>query len=179
VARITVVGKAAKPAGPCGRCDKQIEKGDPYRHATPGFRGRRLVRCMEPACAIRQSELTTSKMAGVYAAQEDAEEALNDVDGAEAIQQILSDCADACREVAGEYAEAAEAMGGAGEEMQERADEIESYCDELENMDLSELEDCGEPEDAPEDASEEAETFAERLENAVAEARDLIGSLSL
>lgn len=151
MARVTTVQKSMK-AQVCGRCHTELPKGSAYRHATPGFRGTKLIRCLGPDCRFRQSELTTSKMAEVYAAQEDAFDNIDTWDGVDTdeLESILQDAADRARDVAQEYADAADAMGDAGAEMQERADEIEAWADALVDVewpDDSELGVDSDPED--------------------------------
>ncbi len=178
MAKITIVPKSAKDQGTCGRCGDPLPKGCAYRHATPGFRGRKIKRCMKPECGFRQSELTTSKMAEVYAAQEDAEDNLNPATCLEDIRQALDECADRCEEVANEYREAAEAMGGAGTEMEDKADEIESWCDELRSFDEEEFS----TEVTVFDESTQIEVDDEPeidLEAAIEQAKVVVGSLSL
>lgn len=133
--RVNEVEKSLKDQGECGRCHDALPKGCAYRWIKGRYSARK-VRCMKPECRFRQSEMTESKMSGVYAAQENAEEALNawsNDDGLDALQSLCSDMAESLREVSGEYAEAAEAMGGAGEEMQQKADDLESWADEVES----------------------------------------------
>src|SRR5690606_24453265 len=101
----------------------------------------------KPECTFRQSELTTSKMAGVYAAQEDAADSIAQAETIEDLKFIAEETAERIREVAQEYADAADAMGGAGEEMWERADLLESAADEIDCFDFDEFEEvectCG------------------------------------
>lgn len=176
MARVIEVNKSMKPLT-CGRCQADLPKGSAYRHATPGFRGTRLVRCMEFDCRFRQSELTTSKMVDVYAAQEDATDAVEGWAGSEGtdeLESILQECADRAREVAQEYADAADAMGEAGAEMQERADEIESWCDALECVEWPDLEEDDEP---PTEDSEE--TLNDWVDECRQAAQDAIDELAI
>ena len=172
MARVTRVDHARKDQGTCGRCGAEIKKGDPYKHASPGFRGPKLVRCDN--CSFRQSELTTSLMSGVYAAQEGAHDALDalDSDGTftdtSDVESILSTAADEAAEVQGEYEAAAEAMGSAGEEHQEKADMIESWGDDLGNVNYDEP-----PEDEENDDNEEEwQSWREGVIEAAREAID-------
>lgn len=144
--RITTVKKAQKPQGKCGKCGAEIHVGDPYRHTTlkTGQRSSlRKVRCMKPECSFRPSELTTSRRGEVYAAQEamednmaswGAETTLDDITGE------LSNTADELRAVAEQYREAAENIEQGfqhetyqSQELNETADSIDSYADEVEN----------------------------------------------
>lgn len=136
MARVHEIGRSNKSPGKCGRCNQTIPKGAGYRYAQPGFRSsRKLIRCMQPGCRFRPSELTTGKMSQVYAATESAEDMILGWDGedAEDIKAAMTDCAEAVRAVSEEYAEAAEAMGSAGEEMQEKADELGSWADDIDS----------------------------------------------
>lgn len=119
-------------------CDKghPIAKGERYQWVKPRSAWRRMVRCM--AHPFRPSEVTTSKMSGVYAAQESAQDELNALTGQPGdvgdLQSILESAADSIEEVAEEYREAKEASPTGyvfGEDLEERADEITAAADEL------------------------------------------------
>lgn len=178
MAKVEEVKAARKDQGPCGRCGVEIKRGDPYRHASPGFRGPKLIRCMEYACRFRPSDLTTSKMAQVYASQEAAHDALDAlVDGdftdLDEVTSILATMAEEVRDVAQEYTDAADAMGPAGEEMTEKADAIESYADDLEGVtfdDPPEWEAGDEPKD--DEVEEEWASWREGVLDAAREAID-------
>lgn len=123
----------------CGKCNKEIKPGDRYYTWSFRYGGTYLrhVSCGHP----RQSELTQSKLSGVYAAQEDGQAAIDEWDGEEAsdIAQALNDAAEAAREVATEYEDGIQNMpdslqqGSVAEEMQEKADAINAWADELES----------------------------------------------
>ncbi len=70
--RVNTVQKARKPQR-CGSCRKEIKPGEGYRHWSFRYGGKH-VRCMDYACRPRQSDLTQSKMATVYAAIEGVED---------------------------------------------------------------------------------------------------------
>lgn len=126
----------------CDKCRNPIAKGEAYRHFKVGFRyGRKQVRCMRPECSPRQSELTNSKMSGVYVAIEAAEDDLtalegNPEDDTSSITSALQTAAEGINEVADEYREANEASPTGfvfGEDLNERADEIADAASELES----------------------------------------------
>lgn len=167
MARVHVVEKNTKEQK-CGRCQAVIPKGAGYRHATPGFRGHKIVRCMDPACAFRPSDLTTGKMSEVYSAQENAQDMVEGWDGEDAqeVTDALNECAESIRSVAQEYADAADAMGGAGEEMQSKADELESWADEIDSA--ADNWDDKPEDDEDEDEDEEPTPAAEGAEPAPA-----------
>lgn len=148
MARVTTVKAARKPQGRCGRCGKEIEKGDGYRHASPGFRSRKLVRCLEDACRFRPSDLTTSKMSQVYAAVEGVEDSLAEFgpfedhdavkDEAQALVDGMKDEIEAVRD---EYQEALDQWEYGNEQIQEKVDEVEGWVDVCEGWDCPEVED--------------------------------------
>ena len=78
--RVNYVKSARKAKGErkCGRCGKAIEVGMAYRYAEPRY-GPKMIRCAE-CPTFRPSELTGSKIATAYAAQEAAEDTLNGLD---------------------------------------------------------------------------------------------------
>lgn len=211
--RINTVKHARKPQK-CGRCGTEIKPsrdevqdgkkvrvlGDSYRwiqfNSFKGGGGRH-VRCASYDCRFRQSDLTNSKMSGVYAAQETAEEAIDAWDGetSDDLQAILSECAEAAREVAEEYRESAANMesafpGGSPtiDECNEKADEIDSWADELESVDFDDKPEDDEDEDANEDEDgDKDEEKKRKREEALEEwregcreaAREAVGALSL
>jgi rubredoxin/DNA-directed RNA polymerase subunit RPC12/RpoP len=133
--RVNHVDKSNKDQGKCGKCGTELPKGSAYRWAKGRYTSRK-VRCTGPNCGFRPSDLTESKMSGVYAAQESLEDFLGQwsaADGLEPVQSACSEAAEAIREVSEEYATAAEAMSGAGEEMQSKADELESWASDIES----------------------------------------------
>ena len=141
---------------------------------------------MKPECAFRQSELTTSKMSEVYAAQEDASDEIPEATCVEDLRAIAANYAERVREVAQEYADAADAMGGAGEEMQERADELENHADEVENIEFEvEMVDChmcnalDEPNPECEQCHGTGEIEDVDIESARSALEEAIGELSL
>jgi hypothetical protein len=87
------------------------------------------------------SERTTSKMADVYAATEDAEEWAGAYDGTEVDEYTnqIEAVKDVAEQVKGEYEEAAEQFGNAGT-AQELADALEEFIAELEGSDFEDFE---------------------------------------
>jgi hypothetical protein len=135
MARVTTVPKCRKPQT-CGKCGDTIPVGDGYRHATPGFRGRRLVRCMKADCRFRTSDLTTSNMQGAYAAQEGCEDDIALATCLDDVEQALSAYADGLREVASLYEDASSNWGDNGnEEWDQKRDDLEAAADELDGFD--------------------------------------------
>lgn len=143
--RINNVKKAQKDQGTCGRCGKDIKKGDGYRWIK--FRhGGKVKRCLAPGCIFRSSELTQSdKLSRVYSAQETAEGALGALDtGDESFEGdarvALEEAATEIREVSEEYQESCDNIrenfseSPTADECEEKAQELEGWADELESF---------------------------------------------
>ena len=172
VARIYTVNKSKRDYT-CGATGHTIPAGSPYRWFKVGFRSRtKQIRCMDHD--PKMSERESSKMAGVWAALEDAESQISALAGdveyrayivLDNITLIMGDAADAIREVADEYREAAEAMGGAGEEMEEKADLIEDGASEIEGW-------SGDLEDPDDDEEIDPDEAISDYEGRFAEVRD-------
>lgn len=137
------------PNRACEKCRAEIKPGDPYKWVQPKsgpYGGAKRVRC--GACpAWRPSELTYSKMAGVYAAQEQLEDDLGGCSSVEDLESLRDDVAEQVREVASEYEEGADNIeGGFGhetptaEEMREKSEELEAWADEIESVEFDEPE---------------------------------------
>jgi len=143
MARVTHVKKSRKP-WVCERCGKAIEVGQPYKHISPRSgpweRGRKRVRCAD-CPAWKPSELTSSKMAGVYAAQESFQAFLglwSPEDGLEDVENALEEFASEVEQVADEYEESASnIVDGFGhetmqsDELQEKADSLRDWAEEV------------------------------------------------
>lgn len=127
--RVNVVEKSRKSQGKCGRCGKELPAGSAYRWIKFRHGGRR-VRCMDPACAFRASDLTQSKMSAAYAAQENAEDSIGDLSSVEDIKALAEETADAIQEVADEYQESADNIHEHFEESA-TADECEEQAQNL------------------------------------------------
>ena len=143
MARVTYVKKSQKP-WVCEKCGKQIEPGQPYKHVSPRSgpweSGRKRVRCAD--CPTwKPSELTFSKMAGVYAAVESFQEVMaswSPEDGASDLEGALDELASEVEQVADEYEESANnIVDGFGhettqsDELQEKADSLRDWADEV------------------------------------------------
>jgi hypothetical protein len=144
MARVTTVKAARKAQGRCGRCGKEIEAGDGYRHASPGFRSRKLVRCLEDKCRFRASDLTTSKVAQVYAAVEAVEDSLPiDAEDHESVKAeaegLVSGMQEEIEGVRDEYQEALDQWEYGNEQIQEKVDEVEEWVNACENWECPDL----------------------------------------
>jgi hypothetical protein len=136
--RVNYVKKARKDQGRCSKCGDEIKAGDPYRHWSFRYGGKRK-RCMKASCSPRQSDLTQSKLAGAYAAIEDAEDSIDAAGTLSDIAEALQSAAEGVRDVAQEYQDAAESQrdyfpdSPIADENEERAQELEWFADDLEN----------------------------------------------
>lgn len=152
----------------CVRCGVSIKPGETFHQWSFRYSGTRYQhgRCGYP----RPSQLTQSKMVTVLLAQESAQDSMAELKAetgvAESIQGLLNDVGNAAREVGEEYREAAESMGGAGGQNEERADGLDSYADEMESWEP-------ETEEPAEGSSEE--DWDEYLEAIVDEANQAMG----
>jgi len=132
------VKKAQKDQGTCLKCHKPIKAGDSYAWLK-GRHGPRKVVCA--ACHFSDSDRTGSdKLARVYDARDAALEAVAKwavEDDVEDLKAILTDCADALREVAQEYQDSADNIhqnfseSSTADDCEEKANEIEGYADEV------------------------------------------------
>ena len=157
VARLHTVLKARKDQGKCGKCGTPLPAGSAYRHFSVGFRSSYVQkRCMKVECTPRPSERESSKLSAVYSAMEGAEDELaalrsQDPGTQDDVTSIITTVAESIREVADEYREADEMIGGGGSGATisgERADELEEAASSLEyfspTADPEEADVCGE-----------------------------------
>jgi len=116
---------AARKARP----DSGIAVGDSYYWWKFRYGGKHYSRTYP-----QRSDLTQSKIGEVYAALEGLEPLIDNWDNLDNLKEQISEAADMIRQVAEEYTEADEAMGGHGGIQQERADAVEQFADEVESV---------------------------------------------
>lgn len=127
----------------CGKCGTEILPGQPYKHMSPKsgpYGGRRLVRCA--SCPDWQYwEYSNSLSARIAQAVYDAEQALSGVTDQSDLESARDDAAQAIRDIAEEQREkAGNIEDGFGhstsmsEELEEQADELDSWADEIEGV---------------------------------------------
>lgn len=162
----------------CDKCHQPITTGQKFLYWKLSMNSplhRRHAACGRP----RPSELTSSKLSGVYAAVESAEDALNALgkeDTPADIAQILNDCAGEVESVKDEYQESLDNMpeplqqGPTGQDMQEKIESLETFHNVLTDKasDLEGLE--------KDDDDEDQEDWFNGL---VSEAQDTLGELSV
>lgn len=153
---------------------------------------------------VKQSQLTQSKMSGVYAAVEAAEAEIASAEDNDALAAALETCADSVDEVKDEYQESLDNMisqdGSIAQEVQEKIETLESFADELRNATFDEFDeeepeeptkpDAGASDDKLEEWEDEhgvwstehsqwEENRDQHLEDRRSEASDILGNLSI
>lgn len=182
---IHTVAKSRKAQGNCYVCRKPIDEGTAYKWSKANRFAPKIswhADCPQPRPSALEGN---DKRSRLMAAQEDAHDRLDELaDGepsettADDIVSVLNDCAEVFREVAGEYEEAAEAMGAAGEENTERAETINGAADDIEGATIEERpEDESDDEDSDDDS--EAPDLAEWLEAQIDTARSAIDDVEI
>jgi len=154
--RVTMADKTQPlPNHSCGKCGTEIKVGDPYRWVktkSGPYGGQTKYRCM--TCPTwRQSELSSSKMAGIYAAQEDLSDNIDTFESVDDLEGAAQAFADQVREVAEEYRESQQNMvDGFGhdtsmsDELGEKADSLDDWANDVESTSFVDFED-DEPEE--------------------------------
>lgn len=152
-----------------GKKTKKVVRvlGDSYRWIKFRHGGKR-IRCMKSECRFRASDMTSSdKLSQLYGAQETAEDNALDwaaKDGVEALQDIRNELVEQVREVSEGYGESADNMEQAFpngssqiDEIREKADNLEQWASDLENLDFDEWDgpDLDDGEEEPKKDSEE------------------------
>lgn len=166
MARITTVAKAqaSKRSRTCLRCRQPIEVGQSYQHVQANRYSPKLMKHTDCAPGFKQSEMTGSKMATAYAAQEDAHDALEHVDAhqyvtidesgegkhdfdatafVDEVRAVLEECATGIEECRDDYQDGLDSMpeglqqGPTGEEISEKIDVLDSFASDLGSFDPS------------------------------------------
>jgi hypothetical protein len=146
MARVNYVKKARKAQGRCNKCGTEIKKGDAYKFIKPRY-GAKKKACDK--CRFRQSDTVSSdKLSRVYAAQENAEDAIGEWDGSEGsaddVKGALEEAASEIREVSEEYQASADSIrdtfteSETADECEEKANNLESWADEMESFEPDE-----------------------------------------
>jgi methyl-accepting chemotaxis protein len=165
MARLTTVEKARTSPGNCGKCGKEIQKGDKYLWWQP-FRSSKRLRC--GACPRpRPSETATNeKLAKCLEAGESIEDAINEFNknyDIEDLRSAVESAAETVREAAEMYRESAQNIEDGfqhstsqSDEYNEKADNLESKADEIESAanSLEEFDEEGAKTEAEEEAKE-------------------------
>lgn len=140
-----------EPSG-CVKCGAVIKKGEEYYEWS--FFRQKPRRQHTSHGPLRRSQLTNSKMSEVYGAVELAEDNIGTAKCPEDIASELESVAQTARDIGSEYADAVEAMGGAGEgsDNAERAEQLEGFADDLDNK-AQDIRDSEPPEDEDEETN--------------------------
>lgn len=132
VARTYSVKKTRK-VWTCTKCRQEIPVGSPAINFAVGFRGYTQYRHDTPQCRPKTSELESSAVSAVYAAQEDVD--IDSLDSLEDISDAVQRVVDALEEVQQEYED--NEMFEVNEDLQQRAEILESSADTLGSWDAS------------------------------------------
>jgi len=149
VTRRQTVADKSQPLPPekCGKCGTTIEVGMPYKHISPKsgpYGGRRMVRCA--SCPSWQVwEYSSSLSARTAEIAHDFWNALAECDDEDSVQTTLNDAAERVREIAEEKREGAsnieEGFGHStyqSDELNDIADQLDSWADEIEGATIPE-----------------------------------------
>jgi len=172
----STAGKAIK----CKRCQREIKPGENYYHYTRRFsrigKGVRYTHCSEHR--PRPTDLSSSPMAEIYEAQEDAAKAIHAADNCADMMQAIEDLKSVVEDVKSRAEDSLENMpeglresSDSGNTLQERIDALDSYISELENVSVEDTE--------PEEGEDAEEGESTSLEDARSECDNAIESLSL
>lgn len=167
--RVNKVDSARKTPGTCGKCGCDIAKGEPYVWWKFRFGGKR-VRCAKPACAPKPQDLTQSEFkSAIY----DLQERTFDTSSIESLEADRDEVVSEVEQLRDEQEEKKSNMpdglqeGATGELLQERFDALDSAASELQDVDVTDLD------DKEDDETDDA--FAERCEQ---HREELAGELS-
>lgn len=158
MARVKTVKKAQKDQGACEKCGTALPVGSAYVHFKVGFRSKvKRVRCTQPACYPKPSELSASMMSDAYAAQEQAHEDIDSWDpsdeaedkGLSDLEEILSNAAAAANDVASQYEDSISNAPMLEDSLREKVDMLEAWASELESPDLPQYDGDADDEDLP------------------------------
>lgn len=177
------VKKARKAQGPCGSCRQEIKEGMPYRYWK--FRhGGTQRRCMKPQCAPKRWDLTQNEvLSTLWQTIDSFDPSAYEDFGAlkEALEDMASEIRDNAIALLEEKMDNIESGFGhtevpAYQELEERKDALESFCDDLESAagDLETDHALSEEELEDLDEEERAEKQREALEAAREAAQEAV-----
>jgi predicted phage tail protein len=185
----TVKKSSAGKAIKCKKCQREIKPGENYFYYTRRFsrvgKGVRYTHCSEHR--PRPTDLSSSPMAEIHEAQEDAGKLISSASCGSDLQAAIDDLKSVAGDVKQRAEDSLENMpenlrenSDSGQQLQERIDALESYISELESISIDEsLELREEGDDEGEDAAEEIEDSNQEFEAAIQECEAAIDSLSV
>lgn len=155
----------------CGRGGHTIPKGEGYYHASPGFRGRKLIRCF--GHPFRQSELTTSLRSEPLAALEAFEDAMDAIDTSDetALEELDAAVEEFKSEVESyrdQRQEALDQWENGNDQLQELLDTAEEAASEAEGIVI---------ESETKDSFDTEEEWVEHVEAQIEEARNVASGI--
>lgn len=172
----------------CGRCGHEIQKGETYYWAKPGFRTRYpVVRCSKHP--FRESELITGNRQEIVRAKEDALDAIDGADTFEDLASAMSEFESAADDYLSMREEALDQWPNGNSQLEECRDQAQAIVDEVSGW-SSDYSDTDEPDDDDldrlhEEMGDEPHSrgdlvelwLQEKLDEAKDEARDVLEGL--
>jgi hypothetical protein len=135
--------KAGEPYR-CDQCSEKIVAGQAYFQWK--FRYGGIHRQHTSHGRPKESQLTQSKLSGVYSAIESAQMEIDAAEDVDALREALETCRSSVEEVRDEYQESLDNIpdnlkeGAVGSQCQEMIDNLESFMGSLESNDLEDFE---------------------------------------
>lgn len=176
----------------CSKCGATITKGDSYRwwaNRAPGMRGGiKRIRCMKSECTPTIAEMTPGRRGQWYGMQEGFEQELAACATIDDVQATAESIASEVESFGQEFIEGADNMeSGFGHEteqsmdLRQKGEDIEQAAAEIRDVDIDDFDEDAVREELTTDFPEEAEDedwlkseIAQRLEEAVEEARNRV-----
>lgn len=172
MARVKDVEKARTSPGNCGKCSKEIKKGEPYLWWKP-FRSGKRLRCGTCPRPRPSETATNEKVSLCLSAGESVEDAINlfrKNEDLEDLRSALESAAETVREASEAYRESAqniedgfqhttsqsEELAEKGDNLESKADEIDSAASALEDFDEAAAEEEAEAEYAKDEPDRDA-----------------------
>lgn len=134
LAPLKSVNSARKPQGKCSSCQVELPAGSPYRYYRSGYRGPKVKFCMKSECTPRESQRESSKLADVYAAQEDARDSINSAETVEEVRDAVETLSGAVGDTASEYEDAINETPMLEDQLTDKLGALEDYQGSLDGF---------------------------------------------
>lgn len=155
------VGKRGEYVLRCTRCGQPIEYGQPYKWFKMKQARGGIKKSYHPDCEIKMADRSTSRLVPIWEAQQAFD--TGSCDTVDELRAALEELAQVVRDVEQEYRESVENMeAGFGhrtyqaDELEERAEALEGWADELEEWEPSDSEAPEQEEGQTDEEHEEA-----------------------
>lgn len=185
MARVHFV-KRSRKVQICSKTGHEIPVGSPYRHASPGFRGRRIVRCMDHP--FRPSDLTTGVRAEALVAIEAFESALEFAESFEELESAWEELGSELEQFTQTREDALDAWPNGNSQLEELRDQAQEAQDAVQShyieskseddLEGSEIEARMESDELERDEAVR-ELIGEALDEAKSECENIVNGLDL